>query len=458
VITGNVMLLGPGKPGVQKALSDYKRGGAESPYVETDGYRAEVRRLPDAQIRFYVDMQRVMAAVRAAAARNSAKQKPNPLGMTPDVVMSALGLDTFRLISLSCQIGEKDSTLVGGVTYDQPRGLARLFSASTEGSVPEPTFLSGDWASVSAARFRIGVLYGVIEEIARGMGPGIDGMFQAQVANLNKRAGIDLKRDIFDNFGDEMYSAAQFGAPDASAKLPLPKQRQLFVVSLNDAKSFDGALTSLQTGLMGPAAAQRFQTRDYLGTTIHSMVKPTMPGAAAAANGPSSPVFSYAVTQRHFVLGIGGDDLVEMAIQNLNTPQPSYWSRPAVKDALEKLPAGATGYGYADMRKLAPTYFDLFAQGMLMSRMRVKDGSIVTAPPPAPRPRPQPRPTNEGPSAPPTVPVAPAPPPADPGRPIVDMSQKPSAETISQYWGSMTSANYRDEGGVHTVIRLEYPQ
>jgi hypothetical protein len=38
------------------------------------------------------------------------------------------------------------------------------------------------------------------------------------------------------------------------------------------------------------------------------------------------------------------------------------------------------------------------------------------------------------------------------------MKLKPSAETIAQYWGSMTSANYHDENGVHTVIRMEYPQ
>jgi hypothetical protein len=462
VITGNVLLLGPGKPVVQKALADYRRGGAESPYVETDRYREDVRQLPDAQIRFHVDMERVMVAVRAAAARKTAKQAPNPQGMTPEVIMNALGLDTFRVISLACQIGEKDSTMVAGVTYDQPRGLARLFAASTDGKVPDPTFLSGDWASVSAARFRIGVLYDAVEEIVRGLGPGIDGMFQAQVASLNKKSGIDLKRDIFGNFGDEFYSAAQFDPPDASAAAPVPKQKQLIVFSLNDAKAFEGALESLQTGLMGPAAAQMFLTRDYLGTTIHTMIKPGMPGAAPAANAAPAQMFSYAVTQRHWVLGIGNDDLVEMAIQNLSSPQPSYWSRPSVKAALDKLPAGATGYGYADLSKLAPTYFDLFAQGMLMSGMRVKDGHIVKAPPPAPRPRPMPRPTKDGPPAPPSgneVPAeAPAPPPADPGRPIVDMKEKPSADTIARYWSAMTSANYHDAGGTHTVMRLEYPQ
>lgn len=445
VITGDVLMAGPGKAIVQKALSDYKRGGAESPCVETDGYRREVRRLPHAQIRFYVNMERVMAAVRAAASRAAANQNPNPMGLTPDVIMTALGLDSFRGLSLSCEIGEKSSTMVWSVAYDQPHGIARLFTASTEGRVPDPTFLSGDWATVSSARFRIGVLYDVIEEVVRGMGPAIDGMFEGQVANLNKRAGIDIKRDIFENFGDEMYSAAQIDAPDAGVKPFVPKQKQLLVVSLNDPKAFEAALMSLQNGLLGPAAAQMFPTRDYLGATIHTMMK-VAPGAAPGAAPSSTPVFSYAVAQRHFVLGIGGDDLVEMAIQNLNSPQPSYWSRPAVRDALAKLPPGANGYGYADLHKLAPTYFNLFAQIMTMSQMRVKDGHIVTAPHP-------------GPMAGPANGVAPSEPaPVDQGKPVVDMAQKPSAETIAQYWGPMTSANYRDEGEVHTVIRLEYPQ
>jgi hypothetical protein len=106
VITGDVLMLGPGKAIVQKAIADYKRGGAESPCVETDGYRQEVRRLPNAQIRFYVNMERVMAAVRVAASRAAANQKPNPMGLTPDVVMTALGLDSFRGLSLSCEVGE----------------------------------------------------------------------------------------------------------------------------------------------------------------------------------------------------------------------------------------------------------------------------------------------------------------------------------------------------------------
>ncbi len=459
-ITGNVLLLGPGKPVVQKALADYKRGGAASPFVETDAYREEVRRLPDAQIRLHVDMQRVMAAVRAVAARKTATQQPNPQGMTPEIVMNALGLDTFRVVSLACRIGDKDSIMVGGVTYEQPRGIARLFAASTIGKVPEPTFLSGDWASVSSARFRIGALYDAAEEIVHGFGPVVDGMFQAQVANLNQKAGIDLKRDIFANFGDEMYSAAQFDPPDASSPVAMPKQKQLFVVSLNDAKAFDRALESLQTGLLGPAAAQMFQTRDYLGTTIHSMIKPALPGVPQA--GPTKPVFAYAITQRHFVLGVGDDGLVEMAVQNLGSPQPSYWSRPAVKSALAKLPAGAVGYGYVDLRKLAPTYFDLFAQAMLMSQVKVRDGHIVKDGAPSPAPRPGPRQTGMDPSTPPTGDdesgETPAPPPVDPGKPIIDMKEKPSAETIAQYWGSMVSASYHDEGGVHTVIRMEYPQ
>jgi hypothetical protein len=290
------------------------------------------------------------------------------------------------------------------------------------------------------------------------MGPAIDGPFHAQVADLDKRAGIDLKRDIFDNFGDETFSAAQFDAPKASGGPSGQKPRQLLVFSLNDAKAFAGALEALKNGLMGPAAAQMFRTRDYLGTTIHTMVKPGAPGAAQEGNPPPEAVFAYAVTQRHWVLAIGDDDLVEMAIQNLNSPQPSYWSRPAVKAALGKLPAGATGYGYTDLKKLVPVYFDAFVQVLLRTPLRVRDGHFVTGSSPSPGARPMPRSTKEDPSAPPSDDQEEEPPPADPGRPIMDMAEKPSADTIGQYWGAMTSAIYRDEGGLHCVIREEFPQ
>jgi len=344
-----------------------------------------------------------------------------------------------------------------GVTYDLLHGLMRAFSCYGDGPPPEPTFLSGNWASVSAARFRLADLYAAIEETVHDMGPEIDAKFQEGVGSLNKRTGIDLKRDLFGNFGDAIFAAARFEDPGA-VNAP-PASRQLTVFSVRDAKTFEATLETIKTGLFGPGAAQMFRSHEYLGTKIQSMINPRAPNAAqnagpyAAPGAVANPVFTYAVTDRYFVLGIGGEDLVESAIQNLQSPLPSFWSHPEVKAALAQLPDGAISYSYANLSKLAPVYLKLFTQAMQMGQVRVKDGRLTIAPP-VPRPHPQAGGPGGGPADEPLPPK----PPADTGKFPLDLSQKPADDDIARYWGPVVSANYHDATGFYSVARMDHPQ
>ena len=285
----------------------------------------------------------------------------------------------------------------------------------------------------------------VIDEVAQGMGPAIDAIYQGWVGNVNKRAGIDLKRDLFGNLGDEYYTATRF--ENLGSANPLPQNRQLMVISVRDAKALEGALESIKTALMGPTAAQLFQSREYLGTTIHTMVKPQAPNAQPAA--AATPAFSYAFTSRYFVLGIGGEDLVETAIQNMKTPLPSYWSRPEVKSALAKLPDGAVGYSYADLPKLVPVYLNMFTQVVQMGGLRVKNGRFSSGSAPsqaAPKEGESADGSSENGS------------PGDPGKLLIDLTQKPTADMIAKYWGPVVSATYHDATGFYSVARMDHPR
>ena len=444
VVTGDVLLLSPDKRCVQKAVADYKRGGAESPYVETDRFKGEVKRLPDAQIRIHLDVDHLMPLVKAAIARESAKKKPNS-GPAPEDVINALGLDSLRTVTLAGRIGETESLATFSITYDRLHGLARLFSCYGGAPAPEPTFLSGEWAAVASGRFRLAELYSVVEETVHGFGPTVDAVFQGWVGNLNKNAGLDLKRDLFGNFGDEIYVARRFD--DAGAGGPMPQNHQLMVFSIRDDKALAGALEATMTALMGPGAAQLFQSREYLGTTIHSMVGRRPPNARPDV--VAKPAFSYACTARYFIVGIGGEDLVESTIQNLRSPQPSYWSRPEIKSALAKLPDGAMGYSYTDLPKLVPVYLNLVTQAVQVGGMRVKDGRLQfgAAPPRAPHKKGGPASLDP-----------PDEPPEDAGKLPVDLTQKPAPDSIARYWGPFVSANYQDSTGFYTVMRMDHPQ
>jgi hypothetical protein len=457
VIAGDVLLLSTDKHTVQQAVADYKRGGAESPYIETDQFKAEVKRLPDAQIRVHLDVEHLMPLVMAMIARTPAAKNPTTPGVNAETIVKALGLDALRTVSIDTRIGEQDSLMAFGVTYGLLHGLTRVFSCYGDGPPPEPTFLSGNWTSVSAARFRLAELYAVIEETVHGMGPDIDAKFQDGVGNLNKRTGIDLKRDLFGKIGDEIYTAARFD--DAGTGGAAPASRQLMVFSVRDPKAFEATLETLKTGLLGPAAPQMFRSHEYLGTKIQSMVNPRTPGAAqnpgpyGAPGSVANPVFSFAVTERYLVLGIGGEDLVETAIHNMQSPQPSFWSRPEVKTALARLPDGAISYSYLNMSKLVPVYLNLFTQAMQMGQVRVKDGRLTIAPA-VPRTRPKAGGPGNGPADEPVMPK----PPEDTGKFPLDLSQKPADDDIARYWGPVVTANYRDATGFYGVARMDHSQ
>jgi len=228
---------------------------------------------------------------------------------------------------------------------------------------------------------------------------------------------------------------------------PAQSGRQLAVFSVRDGKAFEGVLEKIKTALMGATAAQLFQSREFMGTTIHAMASDRPPNAPPT--GSATPVVSYAVTAHYFVLGVGGEDLVETAIQGIESPLPSFWSRPDMKSAIATLPDGAVGYGYTDMSKLVAANLEQFTQWIQMARWRVKDGKFYFQAPPALEKGKGNRHVDE---------AAKSKSPGDSGKPPVESVEKPPADVIARYWGPLVSASYHDATGFYSIMRLENPK
>lgn len=438
-IVDDVFWIAQPKAALQQAIANWKRGGATAALAASAGFASIYQRSPGAQASVYFNLEAVVQLVlqtlerqEAAKAANAAPgAQPSPLeamGLKSAAIVHALGVDALRSMHATLTIEKKATTLAGGLTWTEQRGLLKMF-AYGDPPAPQPGFVSPAWSSVSSVRFSVAQVFESIKEIARTANPMFEFMLMQQVTGLNQQLGVDIERDFFGSFGDEIVFADSLedlpGNPIGSEKLG--------VLSLANAEAFGRVLDAI-LGL-APGVASQFQDREYLGQTIRTITLP-MP----AAGGMSAMEISYAITPRQLLLDIGGSGMIETAIRGLNGDSPSFWAQPAVVAALQQLPPGGSSFTYQDVRKVVVQSFSKIAQ-------------LAAAAAAAPESDEEPAPDEDG-----GAPRA----KARPGKKspglgaMVDPNAVPREETIAKYLSTSASAVYRESDGFRFVARVNH--
>ncbi len=397
-ITDGVWIFGFHKETVLSAIDAFKKGGAENAFGKSEGFLSARRKGGDSHVSVFVNFKPIIAKAQEEIAKQAAaSEQTNPF-LNPVAILPALGLDAWNEMYVNIHFTDSQTVMTGGFTFSEERGLLKMFSYGS-GPVSRPAFVPAKWISVSTGKFSLKNFYNGLEETINAYNPGMLGMGQMYLGNLNQQLGIDIKRDFFGSFGPDVISgyAPRAGAGKAAS---LDDLDQFIGFSLDNPKAFATALDALLK-MGGPQVEQMIAKREYLGATISTFAPPAMP------NQPSKS-FSYAIAKDYFMLSIGSAGAIESALQN----GPSFWERAEVKKALAAIPGDAGSFSYQDSSALISTVFQSFIQ--LSSN------------------------------------------PAADGQKLVDPSAAPDVETVSKYWGDGVGYLTRDSQGYFFKSTLEH--
>jgi hypothetical protein len=399
-------LISFNKERVFAAVDALKAGGVTSPLANSDRFQSARAHIGESQALFYLDVSNVYPVIRdAVLARQAAKGQPSPMGISPQAMFNAFGLDEIGVMYASLGFDEKETRLDAGLTWETERGLLKLF-AFTNGSRVMPTWIPARWTSVSSTHFSMSAMYSGIEELLESVSPALSGMAQGQLRTFNKNLGTDIKRDLIGSLGDVIISAVAQPvglAPDA--RPAIDEMEQFFAVSLDNPEAFTNAIEALKR-LAGPSADQLFVKRDYLGNALYTFTPPATKGA------PAGKGFSYVVVNRMFMVSVGSPTTIENALQGMASNQPSFWDRPEVQAELAHMPTEVSSLQVQDLRVTLETAVETFA------RMQ---SNIA-------------------------------------GQALIDPEARPEADVIARYWGLSSGYSEKTAKGFHARTRLPHPQ
>lgn len=348
-ITDGVWFGSPHKQTVIAAIDALKNGGADQAFGKSATYLKWNDAAEGAQVRFLINFRAFIPQLQEWIVQKTAQEPPaNPM-MNPTAIIPALGVDAWEQLYMNFGIQRDATVSSGGFSFAEERGLLKIFSYG-EGPVARPAFIPAGWVQAGMAKFSFKKAYAALEEMIGAYNPGVLGLGQMYLHQFSEQTGVELKRDFFGNFGDDLLSgyAMRPGATEGTVE----DFDQVVGISLADTKAFTAALDGLLKAA-GPQAEKAITKRDYLGTTIHTVPVPAQPGRS----------LSFAIAKNYLFFSIGTPAGIEGVLQDT----PAFFERRDVKQALESAPGNASSFSYTDGPAFLAALMKTFAQSAQQS-------------------------------------------------------------------------------------------
>jgi hypothetical protein len=344
LVDGGTLYCGTSRETVINALDAARAGGAAGAFGKSERLlRAGERLGGGAQFLMHVNLPPFYSLLDTFLKAQAASPDNKAATMVDFAGLGAiLGLDALDSLFVASKYTADGVESVSGLTWSEARGLLKLFTLG-DGPAPRPAFLPPDSLTTAVARFDCAAAVAALEELVRRAVPMGFAYYQNALASLKQQQGIDLKRDVLDNLGDEFCFLQR--KPAAGADMP-GAMEQTLIISLKDETVFRATLDKL---LAVTGAEERlFQKREYLGATIHTSAQPT-----------GSP-FSWTAASGRFILGTGtGSDAVAAILQGMAGHAPSLWDDPGVARMMSDVPPDAIGLTVQDNARVISNALDL---------------------------------------------------------------------------------------------------
>ena len=282
----------------------------------------------------------------------------------------ALGLKGVKRVIGTMGFDQKDWMTQGFVESPAPRtgAAAKMFDTSPLSeeilkTVPQSATV------MTAGKFDLGGLVTSIRAIVADVYPEAGQQVEAMLAQVRDSIGVDLQKDVFDQFGEE-WAAYQDPMTAGSGMLGYA-----VVNRAKDAKKLEASLTKLEDVInalvksaMGPNAPTIAVERSQIeGTTLHHLAVPLV-----------SP--SWAVRDGNFYFGLY-PQVVEAAVEQGGQGHKSILDNEDYQAVRKRLGGGpATGVGFANLPKTAP---EGYQQLLMVARLYLGGADLFGAQTPA---------------------------------------------------------------------------
>jgi hypothetical protein len=340
---GSTFYAGSSVEAVKDVLA--KADGRDDSLAANASYKAVQAKVGgDGQILWFLDVEQALKLIVKAVGEqnNNAAQIEAQLQLT--------GINGLKAI------GGRAGVNVGG--YDQlsraflyapgeSQGLLRLFVMPQTELRPQP-WVPASIASYQSVSWDLDAAYKAIVDLVDTVAPGVLAGIEQQLAGP-KGDGLNFEKDIFGPLGDRItvLSDLKPGTAATTAEgVPVPNQRLLFGVALEDSKAFQNTINKVIELVNASPKKREFQ-----GTTIYDFDLPELPNAEAT--GIQGPV-SLAVAKD--TLFIATDPtLLEQVLRG----GPGLADSPGYRTVAAKLPAKSSSQSYQKAEQQARAVFDM---------------------------------------------------------------------------------------------------
>ena len=326
--------------------------------ADNEDYRDVFDEIGRGDVRLFVNMRSFVALMLDAMKESDELTIPeNPLGVTMDGIVAALGLEGLECMAMQMDFDKRGMEMGLALFMSERKGLLSLLQASDENVSPVP-FIPDDSSYASISRFDFGSMWDSIMAILMEVSPALHVMADGQIKAFEKQAGVSLRKDILGSLGDEIVS---FSKIDPEAVLEEENLEELemsldafigefYAISLKNADRFDQSLRTL-IGALAPGA-ELFEERKHKGVVVRTL------------NAQAGVSFSYAVTPKWLFLNVGDLSRMLKAISRSQKPRKSLWQRPDVAAAMEELPSEYNQLSYTDPQVLVDLMMPLMQEAI----------------------------------------------------------------------------------------------
>ena len=243
----------------------------------------------------------------------------------------------------------KEGLEIGSALFMGKReGLLQLMRYP-KGHAPLVPFVPSGVFAATVARYDLGAVWPVVEEIIRKVSPALHLLVNSQIQAFETTAGVNVRKDLLGGFGEEIVTFSDLKALEnledlADSELPVG---EFYAISLRDSEVFDRALRTMLDAFA--PGAELFQDREHKGVTVR-----TMRGTEGAGID-----ISYAITSKWLLLNVGDRSRMIRAINRLAKSRKSLWKKPSIVAALREAPEDVKQLDYLDMENLMDFLFPL---------------------------------------------------------------------------------------------------
>jgi len=346
VVDGVAVVAQP-KAYLQELVASVKQGRADKPWSETDAYKRIRYWTPESDLLVYMKGEKLPYLVRSYLGLDGTETQPEDEEENSQLVAletfstqlsETLLADNIEGLYVAGSLKDDVTVVELNVLYGQDMGLIRLL-AYEPGPIPLPAFVPEDAENVTISLLNLPALWTALRESAGRIDglEGLNGELQTLLQAMSQEAGFDVEKALLSSLGSQIIALdlpRLQDRPDTGSAFE--QSDTVYALNVTDRQSVEMALDAFLAQTGWSALLER---QDYLETSLYTM-KPTSLADGGAQPGPLP---AYAVTDEYILYARSAQPL-RRVLSRLVRPgvTPALWQRADVKEALNRLPEGAS--------------------------------------------------------------------------------------------------------------------